>query len=473
MISKKIFRFPVIAAAAAIWSACAVSKNSQEPPVALPPSFDSTAASYDTTSIADIPWQTFFTDATLQRLIQRGIDNNFDLQLAVKNIETAQQQVLQARAAFGPVIAGQVTAQINRPSDNSLNGLSAQAFLKKAHIEDYNIGPTISWEADIWGKIRQQKAVALASYLKTEEAARAVRIKLISDIAQGYYNLLMLEEQVNIARKNLDLANNVLSITKLQRTAGDVTTLAVEQATAQQQSTALLLPQLEQARALQEHALRLLTGDLPQTIAHSNNFKALPVADTFATGIPARLLQLRPDVRAAEMQLKAATAQIGVARASMYPSLTITANAGLNSYKASNWFNIPGSLFGLATGSILQPILQKRELRTQLETAKINRESAVIQFRQSVYTAVTEVSDAIVKINQLKAQAQITEARTDTLQHAINNAQLLFKSGMANYIEVITAQTNSLESELTLADIKRQQLSAVVELYRALGGGQK
>ncbi|RFM29161.1 efflux transporter outer membrane subunit [Deminuibacter soli] len=472
MISKKIFSFPVIAAAAVIWSACGVSKNNQAPALALPPSFDSTAVTYDTTSIATIPWQTFFTDATLQQLIKRGIENNFDLQIAVKNIETAQQQLLQARAAFGPTVNGQVSAQISRPSDNSLNGKSASTFLGKAHIEDYTVGLNLAWEADIWGKIRQQKAVALASYLKTAEAAKAVQTGLVATIAQGYYNLLMLEEQLDIARKNLDLANRVLAITKLQRDAGEVTTLAVEQATAQQQSTALLIPQLEQARTIQEHALRLLTGDLPQTIAHTNNFATLPVADTFSTGVPARLVQMRPDVRAAELQLKAATAQIGVAQASMYPALNITAGGGLNSFKASNWFNIPGSLFGLASGAILQPILQKRELKTQLETAKIGRETAVIQFRQSVYTAVTEVSDAVVKINQLKSQAQITKARTDTLQHAISNAELLFKSGMASYLEVITAQTNSLQSELSLADIKRQQLSAVVELYRALGGGQ-
>ncbi len=453
---------------------CSVSRNNQLPPdVPLPKSFDSTAVSYDTSSIADIPWQTFFPDSALQHLISRGLANNFDLQLAMKRIEAAHQEVLLAKAAYGPTVNAQVTGQINRPSDNSLNGLSASSFLGKSYIEDYNAGVNISWEADIWGKIRLRKEGALASYLQTYEGARAVQTRLIVSIAEGYYNLLMLEDQLKTTRKNLALADSVWRITQLQRDAGEVTTLALQQARVQQQSTALLIPQLEKSKSLQQNALQLLTGELPGEVAHGDGLASTHLSDTLPTGLPAKIVQLRPDVRATAMALKAANAQVGIAQANMYPSLVINASGGLNSFKASNWFNIPGSLFGLVGGSIAQPILQKRVLKTQLAEAKINREEAVIQFRQSVVTAAGEVADALVKISRLKEQQVITQAKTDTLQQAISNAQLLFKSGMANYLEVITAQSNVLQSELDLADVKRQQLSAVVELYRALGGGWK
>ena len=181
----------------------------------------------------------------------------------------------------------------------------------------------------------------------------------------------------------------------------------------------------------------------------------------------------RPDVRSNEMALMIANAQVGVAQANMYPALNITVGTGLESFKASNWFSIPNSIFGLAAGTIAQPIFKRKELRTQFEVAKLQREESVIVFRQSVLNAVGEVSDALVQLDKLKQQQQIAVGQVDTLQHAIFNARLLFKSDLANYLEVITAQANALQAELNLASIQRQQLSAMVDLYRSLGGGWK
>jgi outer membrane protein TolC len=173
------------------------------------------------------------------------------------------------------------------------------------------------------------------------------------------------------------------------------------------------------------------------------------------------------------MALVVANAQLGVAQANMYPALNITAGGGWESFKSSNWFNIPNSLFGLAAGTIAQPIFTRRTLKTELEIAKLQREQAVIQFRQSVLQATGEVSDALVQVEKLKQQQLIAVGQVDTLKHAVSNAQLLFKSDMANYLEVITAQGNALQAELNLASIQRRQLGAMVELYRSLGGGWK
>jgi len=457
--------------------ACKVGRDYQRPAVPAPTQFRTTTANAvptaDTSSVADIGWRQFFTDTTLQGLISRGIANNYDLQSAIKRMDIANAQVRQARMAQLPSVDLNVTAQTTRPSDNSLNGLSTQSFLHTNHLEDYNANIGLSWEADIWGRIRRQQEATRAQYLQTYEAAKAVQTQLVANIAEGFYNLLMLDAQLDIARKNLALRDSTLTLTRLQREAGDVTTLAVQQAEAQKQSTALLIPQIEQAMAIQENALSILTGEVPGAISRSSILTQIHFPDSLPTGIPAAVVSRRPDVRTNEMALIAANAQAGVAQANMYPSLTITASGGLNSFKASNWLNIPGSLFGALTGGLTQPIFHHRELKTRLEIAKIERDESAIQFRQSVLNAVGEVSNALINIEKLKEQRQITSAQVDTLQHAIINARLLFRSGYANYLEVITAQASALQAELSLADIQRQQLNSVVDLYRSLGGGWK
>jgi len=451
---------------------CKTGQAYKRPTLDLPQQFNNTTNT-DTTSIADIEWKTFFTDTTLQRLIEAGIANNYDLQLAVKRIDISQQQLKKAKLLLLPQVNAQLAVQFNYPSKNSLNGLSTGSFLGSDHIEDYTTGLNLSWEADIWGKISRQKEAALAGYLQTYEAKKAVQTQLVANIAQGYYNLLMLDKQLEITHKNILLSDSTVRVTKFLRDAGEVTSLAIQQAEAQLQSTKLLVPQLEQSIALQEDALQILTGRLPGTVQRASTLDAITVQESVATGLPAAILSRRPDVRSAENAIVVANAQVGIAQASMYPSLTITASGGVDAFKATNWFNLPASLFGIVTGGIAQPVFNGRQLKTQFEIAKIQREQAVIQFRQTVLNAVGEVSDALVQQDKLKQQQQIAVAQVDTLLSAIKNAQLLFKSNMATYIEVLTAQSSALQAQLTLASIQRQQLSAVVNIYKALGGGWK
>lgn len=453
-------------------SSCKIGREYQRPVPELPKQFNTTSFS-DTSSIADIEWKKFFTDTTLQALIGRGIMYNHDLLLAIKRMDVSRQQVSQAKLAQLPELNFQLTGQYNYPSKNSLNGISTNSFLGKSHIENYLAIVNLSWEADIWGKIRHLKEAATAGYLETYEAAKAVQTQLVADIAQGFFNLLMLDQQLDIARKNLVLSDSFLLATRLLKNAGVVNLLAVQQAESQKQSTSLLIPQLEESIALQENALQVLTGQLPGPVARTSSLKEFPVPGNLSAGLPISMVSRRPDVRSREMALAAATARLGVAQANLYPALNITAGTGWESFKASNWFSIPNSLFGLAAGSIIQPVFQRRQLKTQFEIAKLEREEAVIQFKQSVLQATGEVSDALVQADKLKEQKQIATAQVDTLQRAVFNAKLLFKSDLANYLEVITAQGNALQAELNLAAIQRRQMSAMVELYRALGGGWK
>jgi outer membrane protein, multidrug efflux system len=462
----------IIALLAFVVSSCRMGKEYQRPELELPQQFASVSFA-DTSSIADIEWKNFFTDTTLQGLIQRGLNYNHDLLAALKRIDISRQQVKQANVLLLPELDLRFSGQYTRPSNNSLNGISAQSFLGKSHIENYLGILNLSWEIDIWGKLRGQKEVALTQYLQTTEAAKAIQTQLVADIAQGFFNLLMLDRQLEIAKKNLSLSDSFVIATRLLKDAGVVNLLAVQQAESQKQSTALLVPQLQQSISIQENALQVLTGQLPGAVSRQVSLNAFATREGLSTGVPIAMVSRRPDVRSTELSLVAANANVGIAQANMYPVLTITAGGGLESFKSSNWFSIPNSLFGLAAGSIAQPIFKRRQLKTQYEIAKIEREEAVIRFRQSVLQATGEVANALVQTDKLKEQRLIASSRSDTLQLAVSNAQLLFKSDMATYLEVITAQANALDAELSLAAIQRLELNAMVELYRSLGGGWK
>jgi len=451
---------------------CKVGKEYQRPDLELPKQFSAVSYS-DTSSIADIEWKKFFTNSDLQNLIDKGIKYNHNLLIALRRIDIAQARVKQAKKLQLPELDFQMTAQINRPSDNSLNGVSIKNFLGKSYVEYYSTAINLSWEADIWGKLRNQKEATLAEYLQTYEGGKAVQTQLVADIAQGFFNLLMLDKQLDITRRNLVLNDSFLVATQLLKDAGIGNLLAVERAESQKQTTELLIPVLEEDIAVQENALQVLTGQLPGAISRNVSLDDFVVAESLSTGFPASVVSRRPDVRSNEMALVAANAQVGVAQANMYPALNITVGGGLESFKASNWFNMPSSLFGFAAGTIAEPIFRRRELKTQFEIAKLQREQAVVQFRQSVLQAITEVENALVHVDKLRQQEEIATAQVDTLRRAVFNAQLLFKSDLANYLEVITAQANAILAELNLASIQRQQLGAMVELYRSLGGGWK
>jgi NodT family efflux transporter outer membrane factor (OMF) lipoprotein len=469
-ISKILFALALLV----VLEACKVSKDVATPQPELPAAFRNTAAQpKDTATIADLPWKSFFTDESLRALIGQAIEKNYDMQLALKNIEAADLLNKQVKWNYVPDLRLAVGASTSRPSDNSLNGISLSQFLKTTHIEDYNASIGLSWEADIWGKIRNQQRSALAVYLQTAEARKAIQTNIVANVATGFYNLLMLDEQLKVARRNLALNDSTLRMIQLQFTAGQVTSLAVQQATAQRLAAAQLVPRLEQSILLQENALSILAGTLPARTERNTTLGAISVDKELATGFPSAILSRRPDVRTSELSLTIANARVGITKANMYPSLSITAAGGVNSFKASNWFNIPASLFGTVAGNLVQPLLNKKQLKTQFEVAKIEREKSVLQFRQTVLYAVGEVSDALAKLEKLETQHQIAEERVSTLQKATSNANLLFQSGMANYLEVITAQSNVLQSELDIATIRRDQLIAAVELYRSLGGGWK
>lgn len=467
---KKYFKITVTANILLIIIGCTVSKDLKTPAPELPSTFRN-ALTEDTMSIASVPWKEFYKDQILQKLIDSTIIRNYDMQIALKNVEESQLRLKQSKWNNVPVVGLNITSSITNPSNSSLNGMSTSQFLGTNHLEDYTTGVSLSWEADIWGKIRSKNKVALASYLLTNEARKAIQTELIANVTQGYYNLIMLDEQLKIAQRNILLNESTVKMMNLQFESGKVTSLAVEQAEAQLLATQKLIPELEQSIIEQENALRILSGDLPATINRSNLSAQVILPETLSAGLPSTLLRLRPDIKSREYELILSNAKVGISKAELYPSLRITASGGVNSLKVSEWFNIPAALFGIVGASVVQPLLQHKELSTQYKVDLVEREKSVLKFRQSVVSAVGEVSDALVKIEKLKSQETIAEKRLNKLQQAITRANDLFNNGMATYLEVIIAQGNVLQSELDLALIRRSELNAISELYRSLGGG--
>ncbi len=446
-------------------AACSGSRESTSPGVAFPARYRGELPGVSDASqsigMARLSYRSFFADSALRVLIDTAVVKNIDLQVALKNIDYAEQTLNASRLGTLPSLNIGVQTIRNSSSDNGVQKTP----------QEYVASVSASWEVDIWGKIRNRKKSALASYLKTQEAANAVRTRLVADVAVGYYNLLMLDAQLAISQKNLALADTTLSMIQLQYTAGQVTDLAMKQQEASKQAIAGSVPLIEQNIALQENALSILCGRMPGTILRNQSLFQAKVIDDLPVGIPAAMLQNRPDVRAAELALRGANADVDEAGATFYPSFTVTGQGGVSALRASDWFAVPGSLFSLVQGTVIQPLFQRGQLTANYEQSKIKRDQAELAFKQLVLKAAGEVSDALVRLEKIKAQESIAEERVATLQKAVANAGMLFKGGMATYLEVIVVQSSSLSAELTLADLRRQHLAVMAELYRALGGG--
>lgn len=456
-----------------IWLAgCKVSKDLKLPENTVPGKFERADTS-GVVGLASLSYPEIFPEPELLALIDTAIRKNYDLQMALKNLEAAGMLLQQQAYRNLPQLNLQLSSSTSRPSDNSLNGFTMSQFARASHIEDFNLSAGLSWEADIWGKLSQQKNVAAANYLQSAEARKAVQTRLVTQVAYLYYHLLMLDTQLGTARENLALNTNTLRIIKMKYEAGQVTSLAVQQAADQQLLASALIPGLEQQTAIAENALQVLSGHFPGKMDRKTTLAALKVDSSKVTGIPAELLSLRPDVKTAELELVKANAKVGISKASLYPALMLTAAGGLNSWKATNWFSLPGSLFGSLAGGLTQPVFQRKELKTQYEIALKQREGVVLQFKSIVLNAVAEVSDELVKTDKLQEQYQFSVQRVKIARTAVRNADLLFSSGKADYLEVINAQRNALQSELELSSLKTARLQAHIGLYRALGGGWK
>ncbi|MBX2840686.1 MAG: efflux transporter outer membrane subunit [Flammeovirgaceae bacterium] len=437
----------------------------------------------DTASIANTNWKDFFSDPLLISLIDSALVNNIDLQIADEYIEMGLSRLKQSKANFFPSVSvAPIKARRDYFSENYNNygsnrsrriygGETPPASFYTERLE-YETSIGLSWELDLWGKLKSQKETGLLSYMKTIEFQKAVQTSLIAEIATTYSNLLLLESQLAVFNRNLLLNDSTLQMVKLQYDAGEVTSLAVKQTQSQSLRAQTLIPQLEREYIRQENRLNRLIGRFPESI-DAEELKWTMIDEEYVVGMPIELLRNRPDVAAAEYNLRESYERVGIANAMKYPSISIGASVGLNSFEIEKLLNPVNSGFLLLNGLVFQPIFQKRKLKTNYELALSEKKIAELEFRDKFLQAMNEVSDALVAIEKLKEEYTIAQNRVEAARNSVKDAFLLFRSGMATYLEVITAQSEALDSELNLESVKMQIFTANVELYRSLGGGWK
>lgn len=467
-----------------LWSCGSLQKNTYEYNIEVPDTYSHQDSIFnnDTVNIAMVQWEKFFNDEQLTKLIHKGLVHNFDLKNALKTIEIAELRSQQAKLNWLPSVdatIGNLAYQYR--SENFYSNPNASWHENSGkeppknlynHTNQHISGLFLSWEIDVWGKFKDKKSIALNDYLQTQEARKAIQTQLISQIAEGYYNLILLHAQLDVAQTNFDLSKNTLEIMQLQYEAGQITALAKQQTKAQMLTAKALIPSLKQQIALQENQLNYLVGSFPKSVdISSKKLENYFYQDQLSEGIPLQILSNRPDIRAAELDLLSANAEVGVTQKQRYPSIKIELGGGVNSMLPENWFNVPGSLFGSVIGGITAPVFKKKKLKTNYEIAVKQREMKEISLQQKVHNAIMEVTDALVVLKTIDEQLAIAEEQVINSSLAVRQSNLLFNSGFATYLEVINAQRSALENELNLNTLRKNKLTARIRLYKTLGGG--
>lgn len=418
----------------------------------------------DSLSIAELSWREIFSDPLLIRHIEHGLENNLDIRIALQQIYAAEAYYKQGKAGMLPTIGTSAEVAHQQMSKNG-----GMRNLSEAGITQFELSANASWEADIWGKIRSSERAFHASYLQTVAAHKAVKTQLIASIASLYYQLLAFDEQLRITELTVSNRKSSLETTIALKEAGYVNEVGVKQTEAQLLNAMALLVDLKMNIKLLENTLSVLLGEAPQNIER-NGLDDQSVLAEINVGFPAQLLRNRPDVMAAEYNLIHAFELTNVARSNFYPSLKISANGGLQSLELDKLLNV-NSLFASAIGSLAQPIVNGRRIRTQYEVARAQQEQALLNFRFKILNAGREVSDALYTFNAAEERIRIKSLEFEAYDSATGYSEELLNNGMINYLEVITARQNALFSQLDLINARFTQLNAMVEIYRALGGG--
>ena len=462
---NKLTKIAVLVATVTVMQSCFVAKEYDRPELKTENLYRNEIVSTDTISLANVAWENVFTDPLLQGYIKKGLENNLDIKIAMQNIAAAEASMKQGKAGYFPTLSAGADWTHQELSRNSQFG----ALLQDRSTNQYQLTGSLSWEADIWGKIRSNKRAANAGYLQTTAANQAVKTQLIANIAATYYQLLSVDAQIKLAEKTLvNRDKSVETIIALKK-AGNVTEVGVKQTEAQKYATQIIIADLKNSIIILENTISILLGQGPAKVERST-FESQSMQPTITLGVPATLLRNRPDVIAAEYNLISNFEQTNVAKSNFYPTLKLTASGGLQSIDLKEWFSA-NSIFANVITGLTQPIFNQRQIKTRFEIAKANQEKAYLLFEQSLLTAGKEVSDALAQYNNETYKLTVRQKQVDALNKATDYSDELLTYGLANYLEVLTVKDNALNAELSLIDNKFQQYKAIIQLYRALGGG--
>lgn len=427
---------------------------------------------YDTTTIADISWRAYFNDSYLQAYIEEALVKNYDMQIATERIKQAEAALGMARAAYFPDVAISAQVEQKRLSNaDPLTGVPQKRNNLAYHTENYSLGIVASWELDIWGKLNRQSRAKYAQMLNSYAGRNLIQTSLISNMANTYYAILALDEQLRVTRMMITLMEDNLETMNALKEAGMATGAAVEQTRAALSSARTSIPDLQSNIRQLENSMSTMLGRKSGEINRSS-IAEQNISSRIAYGVPVQMLARRPDVNQAELDFRSAFELTNAAKASFYPSINLT--SGMIGYSTvnglSNFFKAE-NLFASIAGGLTQPVFARKQLMTQYKVAKSEQQIALLSFEKAVLTAGQEVSDILYTYESSLKKNIDREVQVESLTKAVDYTQELLKAGEATYIEVLSAQQGLLEAQLNQVSDKLQQLQSESDLYRALGGG--
>jgi NodT family efflux transporter outer membrane factor (OMF) lipoprotein len=453
---RKIFLYIAILATTAILSSCSIYGHYSRPEdISTDNLFGDNVTSTDTLSIASIPWREFFTDAKLQALIEEGLKNNYDLQVATLRIDEADAALRTARLSYYPSFSFAPTGSLSIYNFDAIGS-------------SYKLPIDISWELDLAGRLFNKKNKAKVAYEQSLINRRSVQSRLIAAIANNYYTLLMLDSQLAISRTTAANWKENVRIMRAMMDAGMTNKASISQTEANSYSIEASLFDLERQIREVENSMSLLLGSYPRTIERGSLDEQSSRID-FSVGVPAQLLANRPDVRGAELNLAMAHYTTNLARSAFYPTIKLGGTFGWQSSGAS--LANPGEFLLSLVGSLVQPIFNAGVNRAQLKIAKSQQEQAKLAFVQTLLDAGGEVNDALMQFQTARNKTDVRKRQIEALESAVESTQLLMRHGDATYLEVLTAQQNLLSAQLKQIADRFEGIQGIVNLYQALGGG--
>lgn len=447
----------------------------REAKVQLPTRYGQSA---DTTGIGDIKWRSYFDDPNLVALIDTALKNNQELNIIQQEIEIRKNEIMSRQGDYLPSLQLGVGSGFEKSGQYTRNGaVEEQLNIRKGQpfpepLGDLSLGAVATWEVDVWKKLHRAKDAAAQRYLASVEGKNFLVTQLVSEIAETYYDLLALDNLLTTINENIVIQSSALNSVKLQKESAKATQLAVSRFQAQLLKTTNLQYEVKQRIVEAENRINFLTARYPAPIQRSSTvFLSMPV-DTLQAGVPSQLLVNRPDIKQAELQLKAAKLDVQVAKANFYPSLNIRSGLGFNAFNPAFLINPQSLAYNLA-GDLMAPLINRKALKASYFSSKSSQLQAVYNYEQSVLNAFVDVQNQMAKMDNYTSSFDVKSQEVAILNQAVDVANSLFNSARADYVEVLLTQEEALQAKLELIEIKGKLLSGKVNLYRSLGGGWK
>lgn len=445
----------------------ALKYEPRAPNTSVPDSF----AGADAGSSATVEWRQFFDDPKLAGLVDTALQNNQELNMLALELDVANAEVMARDGEFWPKVNAKVGVGLEKVGQFTSQGVSDDAHGVPTHLPDFGLRLSASWEIDVWGKLRNATKAAATRYLASVEGRKFAVTVLVGEIANTYYELLALDAQLDVLQQNIATQKDALEVVRLEKEAARVTELAVKRFEAEVLKNESRLFGLQQRRVEIENHLNVLVGRFPRPIERDASLLLSAPLTPVHAGLPSELLENRPDVKRAELELAAAELDVKVARASFYPTIGLSAAVGLQAFDALKLVTSPGSLLYDAAADLLAPLFNRKQITAAYMTANAKQMQSVFNYERAILKGVAETGTQLAAIENLEKSYTLRAQAVEKLNEANAISSVLFSSARADYAEVLLTRREALESQMELIETRKQQRSAVVNLYQALGGG--